>query len=238
MSAARGTLPAPVAEGLARTLELTREQALAQLRTGSSGARGALEGFFGQARQLGEAVQWDQEPPEDGWWATRNGELIAISSPDDFRLTFTPQALTCRELTVWRNPDGDLAVGQGEESWVVRTDGTVLTGQAIEEAMEQGFGKLERGLEKMGQWSGARAPASLPVPECGSWMAELLGGLVALVARAAPCPECGRELTPGARFCAHCGHKLSLHPDHCPGCQAPTPPEMRFCAQCGLRLIP
>lgn len=234
----RGTLPSAVAETLAANLEQSREQALGALRSGLGGARQSLEGFFGQAGQLTGAVDWSREPAEEDWWAVRSGETVALASPGDFRLTLTPQALTCGEVTVFRTAEGDLSVGQGEESWVVRPDGTVLTGQALDEAVERGFGKIEQGLEKVGQWSGARAPVGQGSQD---WMQELLGGLAA-VARLVPrvaetgCPECGQPLTPGARFCSQCGHKLSLHPDHCPGCQAPTPPEMRFCAQCGQRL--
>lgn len=261
MSHSRGTLPDPIAESLASGLEQTTRLVLTELRSGLSGAQASLEGFFGQADQLAGAVQWEREPSEDEWWAVRTDDLIALGSPGGFRLVRSPRSVTCQELSVSREPEGALAVGAGEESWVVRADGVVLSARAVEEGFEQSSERLERGLQKLSEFSGARAP--MPGAPSGDWLSELLGEAGPLAARlleagplgarpleagppsaqpAAPvpgqaastlCPDCRSPLTPGARFCSQCGHKLG---SRCPGCQAPTLPEMRYCAQCGQRL--
>jgi sec-independent protein translocase protein TatA len=69
----------------------------------------------------------------------------------------------------------------------------------------------------------------------------------------APCPECGRENEPSARFCAGCGATLIVPAEtvpeaaaeepapapiaaRCPDCQTENPPSSRFCAHCGRLL--
>lgn len=255
MSAERGSLQPVVAEGLSRALEASSSAALSQVRAGLGGALGALQGLRLEAEQLTGSVSWD-DSADSPWWATRSGELICVGGPGDFCLTLTPQAISVGDLLVAGAPEGELLVGQGEESWVVRADGTVLAGEAVEQALDRSSDQLERGLEKLGQWSGARAPA--PIPDAGSWMTELLGDLapaatlatlVAPLARVVSsqsppvaearqdqCPECSATLPPQARFCPGCGHRVLVHPEACPVCHAPAPPDARFCAQCGQRL--
>ncbi len=48
-----------------------------------------------------------------------------------------------------------------------------------------------------------------------------------------PCPACGGEVTPGQRFCGHCGNPLAAS---CPACGAENPPGHRFCGSCGTPL--
>jgi hypothetical protein len=47
------------------------------------------------------------------------------------------------------------------------------------------------------------------------------------------CPECHASTEPGARFCSHCGTKLT---EACPQCGAATSTNDRFCAACGRGL--
>lgn len=49
------------------------------------------------------------------------------------------------------------------------------------------------------------------------------------------CAECGNPLTPGAKFCPHCGAKQSAGMV-CPGCGNPVTPGAKFCANCGTKL--
>ena len=244
-----------VAEGLSRALEASCSGALGQVRAGLGGALGALQGLRLQAEQLTGSVSWD-DSEESPWWATRSGELTCVGGPGDFSLTLTPQAISVGEMLVAGTPEGELLVGHGEESWVVRADGTVVAAEAVEQALERSGDQLEQGLEKLGQWSGARASAPVPAPgvESGSWLTELLGDLapaatlatvVAPLARVAPplteahqerCPECSATLPPEARFCPGCGHRVLVHSDACPNCHAPAPLDARFCAHCGQRL--
>lgn len=255
MSAERGSLQPVVAEGLSRALEASSSAALGQVRAGVGGALGALQGLRLQAEQLTGSVSWD-DSENSPWWASRSGELTCVGGPGGFSLTLTPQAISVGELLVAGAPEGELLVGHGEESWVVRADGTVLAAEAVEQALERSGDQLEQGLEKLGQWSATRASA--PMPESGSWLTELLGDLApaaTLATLAAPlarvasslnppatavhqdrCPECSTTLPPQARFCPGCGHRVLVHPDACPTCHAPAPPDARFCAHCGQRL--
>jgi hypothetical protein len=47
------------------------------------------------------------------------------------------------------------------------------------------------------------------------------------------CENCGRNLIPGARFCAVCGTKVTPHPNICSGCGAELQADSNFCDICG-----
>lgn len=54
-----------------------------------------------------------------------------------------------------------------------------------------------------------------------------------------PCPACGEELPPGARFCGGCGRPLtgpSPGMVACPLCRTEVPEHARFCGACGQPL--
>ena len=56
-----------------------------------------------------------------------------------------------------------------------------------------------------------------------------------------PCPACGEELPPGARFCGGCGRPLtgpSPGMVACPLCRTEVPEHARFCGACGQPLGP
>jgi len=49
------------------------------------------------------------------------------------------------------------------------------------------------------------------------------------------CPACGEPLSPGAKFCANCGHKLG-EKKACPSCGAALSPTAKFCENCGQKI--
>ncbi len=48
-----------------------------------------------------------------------------------------------------------------------------------------------------------------------------------------PCPQCGTETVPGAKFCSECASPLSAG---CPTCGTVNPPQAKFCSQCATPL--
>lgn len=54
------------------------------------------------------------------------------------------------------------------------------------------------------------------------------------VAKGGFCAACGTQLTPGAKFCPHCGAKQAANV--CPGCGQSVQPGAKFCANCGQKL--
>lgn len=59
------------------------------------------------------------------------------------------------------------------------------------------------------------------------------------------CPNCGKEVEPGQRFCPHCFHPLgkkglsesSSVPIFCPYCGFENEPNSLFCNRCGFQLM-
>jgi uncharacterized OB-fold protein len=54
------------------------------------------------------------------------------------------------------------------------------------------------------------------------------------------CGNCGKNLTPNAKFCSRCGHPAEEKPapNFCPGCGAENLPESKFCNRCGEKIVP
>ena len=48
-----------------------------------------------------------------------------------------------------------------------------------------------------------------------------------------PCPQCGTESAPGAKFCSECATPLA---GACPSCGTPNPPQAKFCSECATPL--
>jgi RNA polymerase subunit RPABC4/transcription elongation factor Spt4 len=46
------------------------------------------------------------------------------------------------------------------------------------------------------------------------------------------CPACHTEVSPGARFCPHCGESL-VAGERCQNCESPLAPDAKFCSRCG-----
>src|SRR4029078_9689576 len=49
-----------------------------------------------------------------------------------------------------------------------------------------------------------------------------------------PCPKCGHQNAPGAKFCVECGAKQG--PATCANCQAELTPGQKFCKECGQKV--
>jgi membrane protease subunit (stomatin/prohibitin family) len=49
-----------------------------------------------------------------------------------------------------------------------------------------------------------------------------------------PCPKCGHQNAPGAKFCVECGAKQG--PATCANCQAELTPGAKFCNECGQKV--
>ena len=49
-----------------------------------------------------------------------------------------------------------------------------------------------------------------------------------------PCPKCGHQNAPGAKFCTECGAKQG--PATCANCQAELTPGAKFCNECGQKV--
>jgi membrane protease subunit (stomatin/prohibitin family) len=83
--------------------------------------------------------------------------------------------------------------------------GNAMAG-AMNNAMQQSSG------QGGGQAGGAQAPAQASVP----------------------CPKCGHQNAPGAKFCMECGTKQG--PATCANCQAELTPGAKFCNECGQKI--
>ncbi len=57
-------------------------------------------------------------------------------------------------------------------------------------------------------------------------------------AASAPCPQCGKPLQGGAKFCPHCGAETAPAQAACPKCGKPTQAGAKFCMNCGASLAP
>jgi membrane protease subunit (stomatin/prohibitin family) len=53
------------------------------------------------------------------------------------------------------------------------------------------------------------------------------------VAATAPCPACGKQNNPSARFCADCGGKMDVAQVPCVKCGAKLREGAKFCSECG-----
>jgi len=49
-----------------------------------------------------------------------------------------------------------------------------------------------------------------------------------------PCPNCGKGIPAGSKFCPECGQNLQQVA--CPKCNTPNPPGAKFCTNCGTNL--
>ena len=62
--------------------------------------------------------------------------------------------------------------------------------------------------------------------------AQAAGAASTAAAEGIACPSCHTEVSPGARFCPHCGDSLVVG-DRCEKCESPLAPDAKFCAACG-----
>src|SRR5689334_1998358 len=60
------------------------------------------------------------------------------------------------------------------------------------------------------------------------------GGAQGAAQAGVPCPKCGHQNAPGAKFCMECGAKQG--PATCANCQAELTPGAKFCNECGQKV--
>jgi len=60
------------------------------------------------------------------------------------------------------------------------------------------------------------------------------GGAAAATPAGVPCPKCGHQNAPNAKFCTECGAKQG--PATCANCQAELTPGSKFCNECGQKV--
>lgn len=92
----------------------------------------------------------------------------------------------------------------------------------VQEGIERGEAKLERGVEA------AKGALSNLAEEVKADWKRLVEKPSSAPMQAPCCPYCGRLLPPGAKFCDQCGK-----PVVCPRCGHILRPEARFCEYCG-----
>jgi membrane protease subunit (stomatin/prohibitin family) len=108
----------------------------------------------------------------------------------------------------------------------------------------QAIGDLARGGGEGGQGGagsnvGTAAAAGLGLGT-GAGMGMMIPGMLqqAMAGGAQPkvrCPNCGKDIPFGSKFCPECGHNLSATVV-CPKCGAQMPAGSKFCQNCGQKL--
>jgi membrane protease subunit (stomatin/prohibitin family) len=106
-------------------------------------------------------------------------------------------------------------------------------GFAVGGQMANAFGMGQPG----GQQGGGAAAATVPCPSCGKQnnpQAKFCAdcGTKMEVAQV-PCVKCGAKLREGAKFCSECGS--SQEKQKCSNCEAELAPGAKFCAECGTK---
>ena len=106
-------------------------------------------------------------------------------------------------------------------------------GFAVGGQMANAFGAGQPG----GQQGGGAAAAIVPCPSCGKQnnpQAKFCADCgTKMEAAQVPCVKCGAKLREGAKFCSECGS--SQEKQKCSNCQAELAPGAKFCAECGTK---
>jgi membrane protease subunit (stomatin/prohibitin family) len=86
---------------------------------------------------------------------------------------------------------------------------------------------LEKVAEQQGE-AGAGVGMGL-----GVMMPSMFAGMAAGAGtETSPCPDCGRPVPGGGKFCPSCGHQILVF-QQCRSCSKNLPPHARFCSGCG-----
>ncbi len=107
-------------------------------------------------------------------------------------------------------------------------------GFAVGGQMANAFGAGQPGGQQGG---GGAAAATVPCPSCGKQnnpqakFCADCGTKMEVVQ--VPCVKCGAKLREGAKFCSECGS--SQEKQKCSNCQAELAPGAKFCAECGTK---
>ena len=106
-------------------------------------------------------------------------------------------------------------------------------GFAVGGQMANAFGAGQPG----GQQGGGGSAATAPCPTCGKQnnpaakFCADCGGKMEVAQ--VPCVKCGANLREGAKFCSECGS--TQEKQKCANCQAELAPGAKFCAECGTK---
>lgn len=107
-------------------------------------------------------------------------------------------------------------------------------GFAVGGQMANAFGAGQPGGQQGG---GGGAAATVPCPSCGKQnnpQAKFCADCGAKMEVAqVPCVKCGAKLREGAKFCSECGS--SQEKQKCSNCEAELAPGAKFCAECGTK---
>ena len=110
-------------------------------------------------------------------------------------------------------------------------------GFAVGGQMANAFGAGQPGGQQAGGGAGA---ATVPCPACGrqnnpaAKFCADCGGKMEIAQ--VPCVKCGANLREGAKFCSECGS--TQEKQKCGNCQAELAPGAKFCAECGTKTEP
>ena len=175
-----------------------------------------LENFF--RTEKGMEVQSSQ---------TTDGYVMQASQPKDGWKTLTGMRLA---LTVQMTVMGDkLNVSIGEGQWSDKIGaGVVGLFIAWPLAITAGMGAFKQKKlpgEVFQVIENAIMTGGKPVVVTGAGQTVAVGMIV--------CPNCKAQLSADAKFCDHCGTKLSKK---CPNCGAVVKPDSTFCSECGEKL--
>lgn len=72
--------------------------------------------------------------------------------------------------------------------------------------------------------------------ETGKFCKKCGGELVEKVEETLVCPNCGKTLDPGTKFCPECGTKVLLEKLQCSACGFELTPGAKFCPECGTKV--
>ena len=175
-----------------------------------------LENFF--RTEKGMEVQSSQ---------TTDGYVMQASQPKDGWKTLTGMRLA---LTVQMTVMGDkLNVSIGEGQWSDKIGaGVVGLFIAWPLAITAGMGAFKQKKlpgEVFQVIENTIMTGGKPVVVTGAGQTVAVGMIV--------CPNCKAQLSADAKFCDHCGTKLSKK---CPNCGAVVKPDSTFCSECGEKL--
>jgi membrane protease subunit (stomatin/prohibitin family) len=107
-------------------------------------------------------------------------------------------------------------------------------GFAVGNQMANAFG----GGQQQGGGGGQAPAATVPCPNCGKQntagakFCADCGGKMEVAQ--VPCVKCGAKLREGAKFCSECGS--SQEKQKCANCQAELAPGAKFCPECGTKV--
>lgn len=257
MSEELGTIPSASADVFWTEITSGAQSAVQQMQAGLPTVKSSLEQLLEKSQRLVDQVDWAHPPGDDHSWASRALNLVCLGRADSVKVTMTPSSLVVGDILSFAStPGGDLMVQHGDQAWLVKQQGTVVSAQALEEALQQNTENWFQGLNRLQEFSPQSSVEPSHPLEDGPWMEDLLGrdhwkswltGIV-VAAQSAPTPEpskpepskppsqacggCAKPLPDDASFCPNCGQPRAA--SQCQRCQAALKPGSHFCGSCGM----